>query len=94
MASATPGVFWPSVCPVPRPHQNHRGPHLGQPCAGFRDDAATADLKGILTEEVATTVREAALYSMGTDITAADLQQIQECCTKLIDHAQEYHPTD
>jgi RNA processing factor Prp31 len=47
-----------------------------------------------LTEEVATTVREAALYSMGTDITAADLQQIQECCTKLIDHAQEYHPTD
>ncbi|ELR19076.1 uncharacterized protein ACA1_236640 [Acanthamoeba castellanii str. Neff] len=60
----------------------------------FRDDAATADLTGILTEEVATTVREAALYSMGTDITAADLQQIQECCTKLIAHAQEYHPTD
>ncbi len=72
----------------------NRGAHLGQPRAGLRDDAATADLTGILPEEVATSVKQAALYSMGTDITPADLQPIQECCTKLIAHVQEYRPTD
>ena len=81
---------------LPRPrhayHQQRTAPWSTR--AGLRDDAATADLTGTLPEEVATMVKQAALYSMGVDITAADLQPIQECCTKLIAHTQEYRPTD
>ena len=52
---------------------------------GMRSRAATADLAEILPEEIEASVKAAAEVSMGTEITAEDLENIQALAEQVVD---------
>lgn len=51
----------------------------------MRTQAASTSFAGILPEETEAEVREAAKISMGTEISAEDIYNIQELCTQVLD---------
>ncbi|KAJ3368844.1 Nucleolar protein 58, partial [Kappamyces sp. JEL0680] len=51
---------------------------------GFRTNASTTDLSGILPEEVEIAVKEAAEVSMGTEISDEDIENITYLCDQII----------
>jgi nucleolar protein 58 len=50
----------------------------------MRQNAATADLSDILTEELEKRVKDEAEISMGTDISELDNMNIQELCEQIL----------
>ncbi len=50
---------------------------------GTREKAATTDFSGVLDEEVETSVKDAAVISMGTEIAAEDLDNIVSLCDQV-----------
>ncbi|CAN1838100.1 Probable nucleolar protein 5-1 [Linum perenne] len=51
---------------------------------GFRENAAKFDFSEILNEEVETEVKEAAMISMGTEISEHDLTNIRQLCDQVL----------
>ena len=51
---------------------------------GMRRNAGTTDLSAILPNDVASTLEETAITSMGTDITEADLLNINMLCNQVV----------
>ena len=51
---------------------------------GFREAIPTAELSGLLDEDVEAALKEAALLSMGTEISQSDLDHVQELATQVI----------
>ena len=55
---------------------------------GMRTNAATSDLAEVLPEEIETAVKAAAEVSMGTEITADDLDNIQALADQVVDFTE------
>jgi nucleolar protein 58 len=51
---------------------------------GFREAIPTAELSGLLDEDVEAALKEAALLSMGTEISQSDLDHVRELATQVI----------
>merc|ERR1719161_1307718 len=51
---------------------------------GFREAIPTAELSGLLDEDVEAALKEAALLSMGTEISQSDLDHVQDLATQVI----------
>jgi len=56
---------------------------------GFRENAKTTDMSGVLPEEVEEKVKEAAEISMGTEISEEDIINIRHLCQQVVE-IQEY----
>merc|ERR1719233_1791808 len=56
---------------------------------GFRENAKTTDMSGVLPEEVEEKVKEAAEISMGTEISEEDITNIRHLCQQVVE-IQEY----
>jgi nucleolar protein 58 len=52
---------------------------------GTREKAAALDFSGVLEEDVETRLKEAALISMGTEISAEDLSSIDDLATQVVE---------
>lgn len=59
---------------------------------GTREKAAGLDFSGILEEDVEQHLKDAAIISMGTEISGEDLSNIQDLCNQVID-LSEYRGT-
>uniref|UniRef100_A0A7S0RFN5 Nop domain-containing protein n=1 Tax=Chlamydomonas leiostraca TaxID=1034604 RepID=A0A7S0RFN5_9CHLO len=59
---------------------------------GTRDKAAGVDFSGVLEEDVEQHLKDAAIISMGTEISGEDLSNIQDLCNQVID-LSEYRGT-
>ncbi len=55
------------------------------PAVGFRTNAASTDMSGILPEELEAAVKVAAEISMGTEIADADIEHIHALCDQVIE---------
>lgn len=55
---------------------------------GIREKAADLDFSGVLAEEVEAELKEAAIVSMGTEISPEDLENIVALCQQVIDLAE------
>lgn len=55
---------------------------------GMRTSASTADLAEVLPEEIETAVKAAAEFSMGTEITTEDLDNIQALAEQVVDFTE------
>ena len=51
---------------------------------GFRENIPTAELSGLLDEDVEAALKEAALLSMGTEISQSDLDHVRDLATQVI----------
>ena len=52
--------------------------------SGFRTNASTVDLSGVLPEELEAELKSAAEISMGSEISDEDILQIKELCEEVV----------